>query len=580
MLRTMCLGIGLLGLGLLVQAEDSARPAPWAGDAWQLQLCTGKVAKIKNVYKQDMYVKLGQVYDGTVLVKEMHPPDRIVLQSTNDPGRTREVMRRGREGSPPSAPPAPLLPPIPGTRGPVLEKAMAADFVAAGDSVQDVMTLLGQDCNVSIVVSPAVKGAVTARSSGKVSLAAFLDAILPPLDATYVEENGIIRVMTRQEHDAYLAKAPRARPASPDSQLDRAKVSQFVATGDSIQDVLTLLGQDLHLNVVVSPQVKGNVNANLSGALTLRQILDTILPPIGATYVEKDGIVNVITEPEYAARFEKAQASPEKTPWAGDSWQLLLCMGRTAKVANGEGQEMFVKAGGVYQSDVLVKEIRSPDRIILQRTGDPTRTREVAKGDLIAYYRNEGIVDYIEKEDSTPSKLDTTKVSDFVATGDNIQDVMTLLGQDLNLRIVVSPQVKGNVNANLHGEVTLRALLDTILPPLQAKYVEESSLISIMTTQEADINKAPQRVAEEIRARVFKIKNADLKEVVAQLKRALPEDAEIIVDEPTGLLVVRSTPKNLDKAEDLLRLTDAETPLHRSAMHDGGNVRLLRRADR
>ncbi len=219
----------------------------------------------------------------------------------------------------------------------------------------------------------------------------------------------------------------------------------------------------------------------------------------------------------------------------------------------------------------------------------------------------------------TQSKLDTTKVSDFVATGDSIQDVMTLLGQDLNLRIVVSPQVKGNVNANLTGEVTLRQILDTILPPLQATYQEEGSIIRIMTQAEADLNKAPQQMVTKtfhlknrkvdevkdtiaqyktkdgivtldvennsvtvtdtaaavakieeqinilentnIRARVFKIKNADIKEVEARLKEALSGEPEIILDERLKLIVIRSTQDNLDKAEALIAVIDADLPL-------------------
>ncbi|MBE7560693.1 hypothetical protein HS125_17835 [bacterium] len=217
------------------------------------------------------------------------------------------------------------------------------------------------------------------------------------------------------------------------------------------------------------------------------------------------------------------------------------------------------------------------------------------------------------------SKLDTTKVSDFVATGDSIQDVMTLLGQDLNLRIVVSPQVKGNVNANLTGEVTLRAILDTILPPLGATYMEESGIIRIMTETEAaalrpgeqmvtktfrlknrkvedikpilesyktnegkitldvennsvtvtDTAAALAKIDEqiqiiegaEIASRVFKIENADIKEVETRLKEALSGEPEIILDERLRLIVVRSTQDNLDKAAQIIEIIDADLPL-------------------
>ena len=216
------------------------------------------------------------------------------------------------------------------------------------------------------------------------------------------------------------------------------------------------------------------------------------------------------------------------------------------------------------------------------------------------------------------SKLDT-QVSDFIAAGDNIQDVMAILGQDLNLRIVVSPNVKGAVNASLQN-VTLRQILDTILPPLQARYMEKDSIIQIMTEAEwllqnppelvtetrtwrlqnrrvedvkavveslktkegtvtldveansitvrdtpstlAGIDEAILRItSEEIVSRTFEIENADIKEVVDQLKEVLSGEPEIIVDERLRLITIRSTLDNVNRAEDLINLLTRPNPL-------------------
>jgi hypothetical protein len=84
------------------------------------------------------------------------------------------------------------------------------------------------------------------------------------------------------------------------------------------------------------------------------------------------------------------------------------------------------------------------------------------------------------------SKLDVV-VETFVSLGDDIQEILSLLGANLNLQLVVSPKVKGTVNASFKN-TSLRSILDAILAPLNAGYVEEDGVIKILTREEIDSN--------------------------------------------------------------------------------------------
>jgi len=211
--------------------------------------------------------------------------------------------------------------------------------------------------------------------------------------------------------------------------VGQRNVPEFPARGDDVRDVLLVLSQDMDFNLVVSPRVHGPVQASLYN-VPLAAVLDAVLPGVDATWVDERGVVQVMTEREFERRY------PERAPRA---WPIRWVGTDAPAVADA------TPAGVVVRIRVVHVDRR-----------DTVRKRP------------------------QPSLLDTTRIHDFSAQGDNIQDVLRILGEDLGVRIVVSPNVKGGVTADLR-DVTLRQLLDTILPPLDAQYRVKDGTIQICT---------------------------------------------------------------------------------------------------
>jgi hypothetical protein len=79
-------------------ATPTPKPPEWAGDQWELLLCMKRMAKVVDVYKKPIYVKKGQVLaNQKVLVKDLIPPNRMILQHIEDPTRIIEVVKRSKK---------------------------------------------------------------------------------------------------------------------------------------------------------------------------------------------------------------------------------------------------------------------------------------------------------------------------------------------------------------------------------------------------------------------------------------------------------------------------------------------------
>ena len=223
-------------------------------------------------------------------------------------------------------------------------------------------------------------------------------------------------------------------------------VPEFFAAGDDVRDALLVLAEDIGFNLVVSPRVHGPVLASLRD-VPLPVLLDAVLASVNATWVDENSVVQVMTEREYELRYPERVRLVTRTFSAGP-----------------EGVERLARR--IRQLDPKVQAIADapPEGVVVRTTVARMRRLEEALGR------------------PARSALDRY-VDDFIAAGDNVQDVMAILGQDLGLRIVVSPNVKGAVSASLQ-DVTLRQILDTVVPQLGAVYVEENGIIQVMTEEE------------------------------------------------------------------------------------------------
>jgi len=119
----------------------------------------------------------------------------------------------------------------------------------------------------------------------------------------------VLRQSSGQVQNACTAQVESVEPVarlSPADMLDRIRVLSFVHSGTDVRAVLAQLAASYNIPIVVSSKLQGCVYANLKD-VSLRQLLDAILPPIDGTYIVQPHMIHVLRRDDLQLNAQDSQ---------------------------------------------------------------------------------------------------------------------------------------------------------------------------------------------------------------------------------------------------------------------------------
>lgn len=138
--------------------------------------------------------------------------------------------------------------------------------------------------------------------------------------------------------------------------------------------------------------------------------------------------------------------------------------------------------------------------------------------------------------------------------GIDIVELLKILSLKMNINIVPTKEVTGRVNIFLNN-VTLEDALDIILINNALAAVKEKNIITVMPVKQ--YTQIYGRTYNEPRkVRMYKLKNATPRDVAAALGQLKSEIGKVIIDEPSGTVILVDTPENIDVMERVLLTLD------------------------
>lgn len=149
----------------------------------------------------------------------------------------------------------------------------------------------------------------------------------------------------------------------------------------------------------------------------------------------------------------------------------------------------------------------------------------------------------------------------------DIRDVLNFIAEESGLNMVVSEEVKGNVNIKLRKIPWDQALI-IILQAKQLGYVRQGNILRIapleVLKREAETTKQTldsQKSLTPLRTKIFKLNFAAAKSLLANIKVFLtPNRGQALEDERSNSLIVTDIDETLNKVEELIRRLDRRTP--------------------
>jgi len=135
--------------------------------------------------------------------------------------------------------------------------------------------------------------------------------------------------------------------------------------------------------------------------------------------------------------------------------------------------------------------------------------------------------------------------------GAELKDILRAVGQAMNLNLIVSESVTGQVTMSLK-DVDLWVALDSILKTRGLTYVREGNIVRVLAVSEAR--------DEDLETRIISLGYASGKDALAVAEKLKSDKAKISLDPRMNALVVKDLSLNIDRMARLLKDLDVRVP--------------------
>ncbi|HKZ22205.1 MAG TPA: type IV pilus secretin PilQ [candidate division Zixibacteria bacterium] len=147
----------------------------------------------------------------------------------------------------------------------------------------------------------------------------------------------------------------------------------------------------------------------------------------------------------------------------------------------------------------------------------------------------------------------------------DINSVLSFLADYGDVNIVSSPTVQASVTLSLQN-VTWRQALDIVIKTYHLAAIQEEGYIRVLPLDDylkeqssIEKHKAEQKLLVGLEMQIVSIKYSNAKDMVIPLKSMLSDRGSINVVERTNSLIIRDTPENIARVQEIVKTLDTET---------------------
>lgn len=384
---------------------------------------------------------------------------------------------------------------LPDTGAKGLDTVLKGGITVDNEYIQDVLLQLSKTTGMAMMSSKSVVGRVTFSYTEDVKVRKVLYDVLPEHHWAFAvdEAAGIVKIVLEQELEFVNSAGTPPAPAEAQSTtgLNTVLKGGLTVSHEDIGDVLVIISQFSGAALVHTKSVEGRVSFAFPRDVTVRTVLNHVLPLYGWAWQanEAAGIVQIMTQAE---KDQALLPTPEAAPYSiGDSTRLDTVLRGGITVSNEDIRDVLMILSQFSGMSMI------PSRYVMGRVSfsfpNEVKIRTVLDSVLPAYGWS-----YIVKDDAgivrvvSAAELSASSSADMgvsavpnatalagvaAATGFDavirggitvssmdIGDVITMLAQISGLKMAVAQGVKGSVSFSFPGDVTIRAILDNILP--------------------------------------------------------------------------------------------------------------------